>query len=88
MVFFQQILTFFQWNFGCFSVDFQVAEFGTQSKIQLCVKCRDLVKIFILRSGVVFTPDVRMKHVDRRWKAYPVGNKGKSPEYEHGASKC
>ena len=37
------------------------------------------------RSGVVFTPEVRMKHVDRRWKAYPVGNKGKSPESEYGA---
>ena len=29
---------------------------------------------------MVFTPGVRMKHVDRRWKAYPVGNKGESPE--------
>ena len=63
-------------------------EVGTQSKMQLCVKCRDLVKIFISRSGVVFTPKVRMKHVDRRWKAYPVGNKGKSPESEHGVAKC
>ena len=33
------------------------------------------------RSGVVFTPQVRMKHVDRRWKAYPAGNKGESPEF-------
>ena len=55
--------------------------------MQLCVKGRDLVKIFIFRSGVVFTPEVGMKHVDRRWKAYPVGNKGKSPESEHGAEK-
>ena len=38
------------------------------------------------RSGVVFTPEVRKKHVDRRWKAYPAGNKGKSPEFEHGAA--
>ena len=40
------------------------------------------------RSGVVFTPEVRMKHVDRHWKAYPAGNKGKSPESEYGAVKC
>ena len=41
----------------------------------------------ILRSGVVFTPKVRMKHVDKRWKAYLVGNKGESPESECGAEK-
>ena len=32
-----------------------------------------------------------MKHVDRRWKAYPVGNKGESPESKYGvenASDC
>ena len=40
-----------------------------------------------VRSGVVFTPEVRMKHVDRHWKAYPVGNKGESPEFECGAAK-
>ena len=44
--------------------------------------------VFIFRSGVVFTPEVGMKRVDRRWKAYPVGNKAKSPESEHGAAKC
>ena len=38
------------------------------------------------RSGMVFTPEVIMKHVDRRWKAYPAENKGKSPESEHGAA--
>ena len=65
-----------------------MAEIGTQSKMQLCVKCRDLVKIFIFRSGVVFTLEVGMKHVDRSWKAYPVGNKGKSLESEHEATKC
>ena len=47
------------------------------TKMQLCVKCKDLVKVFILRSGVVITSEVRMKHVDRPWKAYPVGNKDK-----------
>ena len=51
-------------------------------------KCKDLVKALILRSGVVFTPEVGMTHVNRYWKAYPIGNKGKSPEYEHGAAKC
>ena len=40
------------------------------------------------RSGVAFTPEVRMKHVDRIWKAYTVGNKGKSPESKYGAAKC
>ena len=40
------------------------------------------------RSGLVFTLEVRMKHVDRRWKSYPVENKGKSPEFECGAAKC
>ena len=47
------------------------------TKIQLCVKCKDLVKVFLFRSGVVSTPEVGMKHVDRHWKAYPVGNKDK-----------
>ena len=81
-------------DFNCLPVGFsavlsglQVAEVGTQSKIQLCVKCRDLVKIFIFRSGVVFTPKVGMKHVDRRWKSYLVRNKGKSPESKHEATK-
>ena len=45
------------------------------------------MKIFIFRSGVVLTPEVGMKHVDRCWKAYPEGNKDKSPEYEHGIAK-
>ena len=40
------------------------------------------------RSGVVFTPEVRMKHVDRHWKDYPAGNKGKSPDSEYGVEKC
>ena len=86
---FQQISTVFQQDFSAvFQWGLQVAEVGTQSKMQLRVKCQDLVKIFIFRSGVVFTPEVGMKHVDRRWKAYLVGNKGKSPESEHGAEKC
>ena len=61
-----------------------------QTKTQLSVfpkfdECRHF------RSGVVFTPKVRMKHVDRCWKAYPAGNKGKSPESKCGvasASDC
>ena len=46
------------------------------------------MKVFILRSGVVFTSEVGMKHVDRRWKAYLARNKGKSPESEHEVAKC
>ena len=38
-------------------------------------------------SGVVFTLEVRMRHVDRRWKDYPSGNKGESLEFECGAEK-
>ena len=34
------------------------------------------------RSGVIFTPEVRMEHVGRHWKAYPVGNTGGSLEFE------
>ena len=58
-----------------------------QTKIQLCVfpKFDDNHNF---RSGVVFTPEVGMNHVDRHWKAYPVGNKGKSLESEHEAAKC
>ena len=33
-------------------------------------------------SSVIFTPEVKMEHGDRRWKAYPIGNKGESPEFE------
>ena len=32
-----------------------------------------------------------MKYVDRRWKAYPAGNKGESPELnaqQQGTSDC
>ena len=57
-----------------------------QTKIQLCV----LPKIGEnrhFRSGVVFTLEVRMKHVDRCWKAYPTGNKEESPEFECRAAK-
>ena len=39
------------------------------------------------RSGVVFTPEFRMKNVDRRWKAYLGGNKEESPEFECGVAK-
>ena len=56
--------------------------------MQLCVKCKDLVKIFIFRSGMVFTREVGMEHVDRHWKAYPVGNKDKTPESKHEVAKC
>ena len=82
-----------------FRLDFSVVFNGVYSWLKLTPspkcsgvikikKCKDLVKSLILRSGVVFTPEVGMKHVDRRWKAYPARNKGKSPEFEHGVAKC
>ena len=42
------------------------------STLQWC-KIPRLVKVFILRRGVVFTSKVRMTHVNRRWKAYQQG---------------
>ena len=45
------------------------------------------MKVFILRSGVVFTSGVGMKHVDRSWNDYPTRNKGESPEFECGVAK-
>ena len=54
-----------------------------RTKIQLCVLPK-FDENHHVRSGVVFTPEVRMKHVDRRWKAYLAGNKEKSPESECG----
>ena len=58
-----------------------------QTKIQLIVLPK-FDECHHFRSGVVFTPEVRMKHVDRHWKAYPTGNKEESPELEYGAAKC
>ena len=55
--------------------------------MQLCVKMQRFGENHHFRSGVVFTPEVRMKHVDRRWKCYLAGNKGKSLESECGAAK-
>ena len=52
------------------------------TQIQLRVKMQRFGENRHFRSGVVFTPEVGMKHVDRRWKAYPVGNKGRPPEFE------
>ena len=57
-----------------------------QTKIQLSVLPK-FDECHHFRSGVVFTPEVRMKHVDRRWKSYPVGNKGESLESDYGAAK-
>ena len=65
-----------------------MAEVGTQSKMQLCVKCKGLLKVFILGSGVVFTSEVRITRVNRRWKAYPARNKDKRLESEHEVEKC
>ena len=52
-----------------------------QTKIQLSVLPK-FNECHHFRSGVVFTPEVRMKHVDRRWKAYLAWNKEESPEFE------
>ena len=46
-----------------------------QTKIQLCVFPK-FDENHHVRSGVVFTPEVRMKHVDRRWKSYQQGTRG------------
>ena len=54
-----------------------------QTKIQLCVLPKFDENNHV-RSGVVFTPEVRMKHVDMHWKAYPERNKGESLEFECG----
>ena len=54
-----------------------------QNKIQLCVFPK-FAENRHFRSGVVFTPKVRMKHVDRHWKSYLAGNKEESPEFECG----
>ena len=53
-----------------------------QTKIQLCVRVHKFGGNHHFRSGVVFTSEVRMEHVDRCWKAYPARNKGESPEFE------
>ena len=58
-----------------------------QTKTQLSVLPK-LDECHHFRSGVVFTPEFKMKHVDRRQKAYPVRNKGESLEFECGAAKC
>ena len=47
------------------------------TKMQLCVKCKGLLKVFILRRGVVFTSEVGMTRVNRRWKAYPARKEDK-----------
>ena len=52
-----------------------------QTKLQLCV-----LSNFDENVGVVFTPEVRMKHVDRRWKAYLAGSKEESPEFKCGSA--
>ena len=58
-----------------------------QTRIPLCVEVHKIGENRHLRSGVVFTSKVRMKHVDRHWKAYPAGNKEESPEFEYGVEK-
>ena len=57
-----------------------------QTKIQLCVLPK-FGENHHFRSGEVFTPEVKMKHGNRHWKAYPAGNKEESPEFECGTAK-
>ena len=57
-----------------------------QTKIQLCVLPK-FGENHQFRSGVGFTPELRMKHMDRHWKAYLAGNKGESLYFECGAAK-
>ena len=57
-----------------------------QTKIQLSVLPK-FDECHHFRNGVVFTPKVKMKHVNRHWKAYPAGNKGESTKFECGAAK-
>ena len=47
-----------------------------------CVKVQKFGENCHFRSGVIFTPEVRMEHVDRHWKAYPTENSGESLESE------
>ena len=87
----------FSANSSRFSVDFRVVpgmkrkknsrwlKLAIQTKIQLCVLSKFDENNHV-RSGVVFTPKVRMKHVDRRWKSYPAGKKEESLEFECGAT--
>ena len=67
-------------NYGWLKLTFQ-------TRIQLCAKVHKFGENHHFISGVIFTPEVRMEHVDRHWKAYLVGNKGDSPEFECGAAK-
>ena len=57
-----------------------------QTKIQLCILPK-FGENHHFRSGVGFTREVKMKHVDRHWKDYLAGNKEESPEFECGATK-
>ena len=46
-----------------------------QTRIQLCVKAHKFRENRHFRSGVIFTPEVRMEHGDRRRKACPTRKK-------------
>ena len=54
-----------------------MAEVSIPNQNAVVYKMPRLVKVFILRRGVVFTSEVGMTHVNRRWKAYPARNKDK-----------
>ena len=88
----------FQAVFNCFSVDFSAVSGLKRKKTSRWLKLAIQTKIQLyflpkfdenhhVRSGVVFTPEVKMKHVDRSWEYYLLGNKGESPEFECSATK-
>ena len=58
-----------------------------ETGIKLCVKVQKFGENRHFRSSVIFTPEVRMEHVDRHRKVYPARNKGDSLESEYGAKK-
>ena len=75
-----------QWISGLKRKNPRWLKLAFQTKIQLYVLPK-FGEIRHFRRGVVFTPEVRMEHVDKRWKAYPRRNKGESLEFEWGVEK-
>ena len=78
------IFSCYQWFIGGWSW----LKMAPSPKCSGVIKMQDLVEALILRSGVVFTSEVGMIHVNRRWKAYLARNKDKWPESEHEEAKC
>ena len=92
---FQANSNYFSVDFSRLSVDYRAKKEENSRWLKLTIWTK--IQLSVLpkfdechhfRSGVFFTPKVRMKHVDRCWKAYPTWNKGESLEFECGAAKC